>query len=74
MKKTEYPLRKNYEQDFLSEKGRKLFTLKYQQATMEEYHEFFALSETDRIKQLYDIFHRQCPLSFTEKILAFIFK
>ena len=70
---TEYPVRKNFEQDFLTEDGEMLFTLRYQQATMEEYHEFFAKSETERAKELYDLIKPQFPLSKQERIFAKIF-
>lgn len=74
MKSTEFPLKKIFEQDFLSENWCNLFTLKYQQATMKEYHEFFAQTHEDQMQELYLIVKKQIPLTFLEKILSLIFR
>jgi len=74
MKNTEFPLRKTFEQDFISEDARALFTLKYVQATMKEYHEFFAMSHVDQIKELYELIRKQIPLTRKEKLISLIFK
>lgn len=73
MKNTEFPLKKNFEQDFISENWQALFTLKYTQATMEEYHEFFQQSDNERQEELYEFIKKQLPLTLSEKILTFIF-
>lgn len=74
MKSTEFPLKKTFEQDFLSANWKNIFTLKYQQATMKEYHEFFALSQVDQIKELYSMIRKQIPLTPLEKAVSMIFK
>ena len=73
MKNTEFPLKKNFSQDFLSQDWETLFTLRYDQATIEEYHEFFHMSLEDRMLELYSLVKKQIPLSLWEKILTFIF-
>lgn len=73
MKNTEFPLKKNFSQDFISQDGKALFTLAYDQATIEEYHEFFHQNLDQRMRELYAIIKKQLPLSFIEKILKTIF-
>lgn len=43
--------------------------MKYVQATIAEYHEFFAKSHQEQIQELYQEIKSQIPLSTTEKIL-----
>lgn len=74
MKNTEFPLRKSFEQDFLSEKWDNLFTLRYEQATMQEYHEFFQLSQENQVKELYSMIRKQLPLTLLERFVTFFFK
>lgn len=72
MKKTDFPLKKTYEKTFtLWERS---FVLKYEQATIAEYHEFFAKSHGEQIQELYQEIQSQIQLSTTEKILSFIFQ
>lgn len=73
MKNTEFPLKKNFSQDFISEDWKTLFTLTYDQATIEEYHEFFHQNLDQRMRELYLIIKRQIPLSLIEKMLTVIF-
>lgn len=72
MKKTDFPLKKTYEKTFTLWK--KSFVMKYVQATIAEYHEFFAKSHQEQIQELYQEIKSQIPLSTTEKILWIIFK
>lgn len=69
----EYPIKKTFEQDFLSDKGKNLFTLRYEQATMEEYYEFQALSTEQKFLSVYSIIQRQISLLWWERILKWIF-
>lgn len=74
MKKTDFPLKKTFEQDFITESGKTLFTLRYEQATLNEYHEFFHLSEEDRIKEIYFMIRKQLKRTLFERFMDFIGK
>lgn len=71
MKKTDFPLKKTFEQDFINEWGDTLFTLRYDQATLHEYHEFFNLSQDERILELYKLVRKQVKRTLLEKVLDF---
>lgn len=71
MKKTDFPLKKTFEQDFITESGKTLFTLRYEQATLTEYHEFFYLSQDDQVKAIYTLIRSQLKRTFFEKVLEF---
>lgn len=77
MKDTNFPLKKIFEKEFSFYDWEKLvwkFVYRYEQATIQEYHEFFAKSHEEQILELYQEFKKQIPLSNTEKILSFIFE
>lgn len=73
MKSTEFPLKKTFEQDFISEKWDLLFTLTYEQATMEEYHNFFSKPSHDQMMEVYRMIKSQIKLTWMEKVLSKIF-
>jgi hypothetical protein len=68
-----YPLKKKYEQDFLTENWKGLFTLKYEQATIWEYYEYLALSDEEKFYSLYQIVRSQIPKTLLDKIGLFFF-
>lgn len=72
--RTNFPLKKTFEQDFLNKKWDKIFTLKYEQATISEYYEYLTLSPEEQTHLLYWILKSQVKLSFFEKIMTFFFK
>lgn len=68
-----FPSKKKFTKKFFSEKGKFLFSISYEQATLEEYFEFFAMSEKDRQLTLIEMILEQIPLNFYEKIIQKIF-
>lgn len=70
MSKTEFPLKKTFEQDFLDKKWRIIFTLKFEQATIEEYDEFMYLPSEKQVQILQDFIIKQLPRTFKDKILS----
>lgn len=72
MKKIDFPLKKTFEKTF--ELWNEKFVIKYEQATIWEYHEFFAKSHEEQVLELYQEIKLQIPLSTKEKILSFIFE
>jgi len=70
---TEYPLKKTFEQDFLTEDGANLFTLRYEQATMAEYHDFLSLGTDEQFLSVYSIIKQQIALLWWERIVFSIF-
>lgn len=68
-----FPSKKKFTKKFFSEKGKFLFSISYEQATLEEYFEFFEMSEKDRQLTLIEIILEQIPLKFYEKIIKKIF-
>lgn len=70
MKKTEFPLKKLFEQDFVNEKWKILFTLKFEQATIEEYDEFMYLPSEKQMEKLSNFVIAQIPLNWKDKILS----
>lgn len=74
MQNTDFPLRKTFEQDFINKDGQNLFTLRYRQATLDEFHEFFALSSTERLLELYKMIREQIPMTIFERFMRLIFK
>jgi hypothetical protein len=67
MKNQDFPIKKTFSVDFMYE-GKKVFTFTFEQATIMEYYEFFALSTEARVQFMYDMIYKQCPKSFIEKI------
>lgn len=65
----DFPNKKTFEQDFISEKWKLLFVLRYEQATLEEFFEFYRKSEIDQKMELYQIIKDCIPYSFFQKIL-----
>lgn len=74
MKNTQFPLKKTFEQDFISEKWDLLFTLTYEQATMEEYHNFFNQSSENQMLEVYRMIKDQIKLTKMEKLLSKVFR
>lgn len=73
MKNTDFPLKKTFEQDFLSDKWELLFSLIYEQSTMAEFHEFFAKSSHEQMMEVYRMIKKQIKLTWMEKLLSFVF-
>lgn len=68
-----YPLKKTFTKEFVDKKGKKIFSITYQQATIAEYHEFFAKNSEEQFAEMYQIIHSQAKLSLFEKIIQFFF-
>ncbi len=60
----EYPVKKSFEQDFLTEDGKGLFTLRYEQATIGEYYEWLALPDEEKYYSIYKFIRSQIPKTF----------
>ena len=54
--KTKFPVKKTFYQDFLNKKWDIVFTLKYEQATIQEYYDYLSKNSEDQAKELYEIF------------------
>lgn len=74
--KTDFPNIKTYEQDFIlkSKKTKHLFTLRYKQATLWEYFEFYSKTPQEQFLELYEIIRWQIPYTLKEKILKKLFR
>lgn len=70
MKAFDFPTKKNFEQDFIF-RGKVFFTLKYKQATLEEFFDFYGKSPEEQYQELYDILDSQIPRNPMQKILAY---
>lgn len=68
-----FPSRKTFIKKFFTEKWKFLFELKYQQATLWEYYEFFEKSDKERELELIELILSQIPQKIWEKPLAKIF-
>lgn len=73
MKNIDFPTRKSFEQDFIF-RWNILFTLKYQQATLQEFFDFNEKNPEEQYLELAEIMTKQIPYTFIEKILKRIFK
>lgn len=73
MKNIDFPTRKTFEQDFIFQ-DKILFTLKYQQATLQEFFDFNEKNPEEQYLELAEILTRQIPYTFIEKILKKLFK
>ena len=74
MKNTDFPLKKTFEYDFLDKEGKNLFTIKYEQATINEYDEFMFLPMEKRFEVLFNFVTEHLPVTWYQKILKTIFK
>lgn len=74
MKKTNFPLKKTFEQDFIDNSWKVLFTFKYEQSTIQEYHEFFAKTTSEQIVELYWMLRKQTPKTLFQRFILFFFK
>lgn len=72
MNKFEFPTRKNFEQDFIFQ-DKILFTLKYKQATLQEFFDFYEKTPEDQFIELAEIIVEQIPYTLFQKILKKIF-
>lgn len=68
-----FPSKKKFTKKFFSENWKFLFSISYEQATLEEYFEFFEMSEKERQSTLVEIILNQIPLKFYEKIIKKFF-
>jgi len=69
MKKTNFPVAKTFEQDFLNSKSKKLFTLRYKQWTISEYYEYINKSPQEQTMELYNIITKSIKHSLKTKII-----
>jgi len=72
--KTNFPTKKTFEQDFLNIKWNKIFTLKYEQATIWEYYDYINKTPEEQSIELYDIFIKQVKYGLKDKILKYLNK
>ena len=68
-----FPSKKKFTKKFYREHWKFLFSISYEQATLEEYFKFFEMSEKDREIFLIEKILSNIPLRFYEKILKKIF-
>lgn len=68
-----FPSKKKFTKKFFSENWKLLFSISYEQATLEEYFEFFEMSEKGREIFLIEKILKNIPLRFHEKIIQKIF-
>ena len=68
------PPKKIFEQPILDTKWRIVFTLKYEQATLREFYEFYALSNIEQSQLVFNEIRSQIPCNIFERILKKIFK
>jgi hypothetical protein len=73
MNKTDYPVKKTFTQDFIL-KNKTLFTLEYEQATIEEFFEFNRSDKSDQANLIYEMINKQIPCTFLDKIKKLINK
>lgn len=71
MKKTEFPLKKTFEQEFIAENWRSLFVLTYDQATISEYDEFMFLGSEHQIRSIINMVRKQIPLNFFQRVIHY---
>lgn len=69
-----FPVRKTFHQDFLNKKWDKIFTVKYEQATIWEYYEYIGKTPDDQNKELYDILQKCVKYSYKDQILRRIIR
>jgi len=74
MKKTNFPTKATFEQDFLNIKNKKLFTLRYEQATIWEYYEYLAKTPEKQTLELYKILDTYIQYNWLERIFKFFNK
>ncbi len=68
MKNFEFiPPKRTFEQDFILE-NKNLFTLKYEQATLQEFFEFYGKSKEIQIQELLELINSQIPFSNLERV------
>jgi hypothetical protein len=67
MKILEYPLRKKFEKPFVNSDFKTLFILHFDQATIEEFHEFMALDTSERMEYILNMILDQCPRNNIQK-------
>ena len=72
--KTNFPIKKTFEQDFLNIKWDTIFTIKYDQATILEYYEYINKSQEEQTIELYNILKKFIKYSLKDKILMFLNK
>jgi len=74
MKKTQFPTKRTFEQDFLNTKWKTLFTLRYEQATIWEYYEYLAKSPEAQTLELFSILKKHIVYNLKDKIFKFFNK
>jgi methyl coenzyme M reductase alpha subunit len=69
----DFPIKKIFKEDFVNKKGKVIFTLEYEQATLEEYFEFNQKSEEEQGLEIYNLVHQKIPLTIFERFLKLFF-
>lgn len=70
-----YPIKKLFKKKIILKEWQKekIFTYTYNQATIEEYLEFFNKNAKERYLECYEIIHKQCPKTIFERFLTIFF-
>ena len=63
----DFPVKKVFREEFVDRKGKVIFILEYEQATLNEYLEFNQKSQEEQALELYNFIHKQIPLFLFEK-------
>lgn len=71
MKYINFPAKKSYEQDILDIKWKKLFTFSYDQASIEEYHEYISLTSWEQISFCIWELQKHIPNTFFQKVCKY---
>lgn len=69
MNRTDFPLKKTFEQEFITEEWDLLFILKYEQATIEEYEEMMFLPVEKQMQKIILFVRKQIKLEWWETII-----
>ncbi|MDR1987360.1 MAG: hypothetical protein LBQ24_00900 [Candidatus Peribacteria bacterium] len=67
----DFPIRKTFIEEFINEKGKIIFSIKYEQATMGEYFEFLAQTIEQQELEVYNLIHKNISLTIFERFLSF---
>lgn len=68
MKKFDFPTKKHFEQDFIF-RDKILFTLRYEQATLREFFDFYDKNAEEQFIELAEIIIKQIPFTWYQKII-----
>ena len=67
--KTNFPIKRNFSQDFLTKNGKNIFTIEYEQASLREYYEFLEKTDTQKHRELFKIIERSINPTLKDKVL-----